>query len=73
VIIRGDHTRRDYWYAPAPVAAAARGPRPHRRAHRPDRRNGKRPRGRVHLHVEIRVRGLPVDPKRELHAWDRWS
>lgn len=26
-----------------------------------------------HLHFQIVSRGRPVDPERELHAWDRWS
>jgi murein DD-endopeptidase MepM/ murein hydrolase activator NlpD len=75
VIVRGDHTRRDYWYAHLQRPS---------RLHRGDRvRTGERI-GRVgatgnartvgcHLHVEIRVRGVPIDPAGELHAWDRWS
>jgi murein DD-endopeptidase MepM/ murein hydrolase activator NlpD len=26
-----------------------------------------------HLHFEIHVHGVPVDPEPELHRWDRWS
>jgi murein DD-endopeptidase MepM/ murein hydrolase activator NlpD len=75
VIVRGEHTRRDYWYA---------------HLLRPSRlRPGDRVRtgGRIgsigatgnartigcHLHFEIRSRGMPIDPAPELHAWDAWS
>ncbi len=75
VIIRGDHTRRDYWYSHL--------------ARRPRLRVGDRVRtaqriGSVgatgnartigcHLHFEIRSRGRPIDPAPELHTWDRWT
>ncbi|MEA2131518.1 MAG: peptidoglycan LD-endopeptidase LytH [Solirubrobacteraceae bacterium] len=75
VIIRGDHTRRDYWYAHLR--------RPSRLRRGDHVRTGERI-GRIgatgnartvgcHLHFEIRLRGVPIDPERELHAWDRWS
>ena len=75
VIVRGEHTRRDYWYAHLEHASRLR---------RGDHvRTGERI-GRVgatgnartigcHLHFEIRSRGVPIDPSSELHAWDRWS
>ena len=75
VIVRGERTRRDYWYA---------------HLERPSTlRKGDRVRtggliGRIgatgnartigcHLHFEIRRRGVPIDPAPELHAWDAWS
>lgn len=75
VIIRGERTRRDYWYSHLQSASALR---------RGDRvRTGERI-GRVgatgnartigcHLHFEIHARGAPIDPRPELHAWDRWE
>lgn len=75
VIIRGERTRRDYWYS--------------HMKHPPRLRVGDRVRtgqriGSVgasgnarsigcHLHFEIHSRGRPIDPAPELHAWDRWS
>ncbi|HUR86252.1 MAG TPA: peptidoglycan DD-metalloendopeptidase family protein [Solirubrobacteraceae bacterium] len=75
VIIRGAHTRRDYWYAHLQ--------RPSRLRAGDDVLTGRRI-GRVgatgnartigcHLHFEIRSRGVPIDPEPELHHWDRWS
>ncbi len=75
VIIRGAHTRRDYWYAHLQ--------RPSRLRAGDDVLTGQRL-GRVgatgnartigcHLHFEIRSRGTPIDPEPELHEWDRWS
>ena len=75
VIVRGQHTQRDYWYAHLQRASRLR---------RGDRvRTGERL-GRIgatgnartigcHLHFEIRARGVPIDPQPELHAWDRWK
>lgn len=74
VIIRGDHTRRDYWYAHLDRASPLR---------KGDRvRTGQRIGGigatgnartiGCHLHFEIRRRGVPIDPAPELHAWDAW-
>jgi murein DD-endopeptidase MepM/ murein hydrolase activator NlpD len=75
VIIRGERTRRDYWYAHLKHAA---------RVHVGDHvRTGQRI-GSVgatgnartigcHLHFEIHSRGKPIDPAPELHAWDGWS
>ncbi|MFP5361238.1 MAG: M23 family metallopeptidase [Thermoleophilia bacterium] len=75
VVVRGERTRRDYWYSHL--------------LRRPRLRVGDRVRtgqriGSVgatgnartigcHLHFEIRSRGRPIDPAPELHAWDRWS
>lgn len=75
VIVRGERTQRDYWYSHL--------------ARRPRLRVGDRVStgqriGSIgatgnartigcHLHFEIRSRGRPIDPERELHAWDRWS
>jgi murein DD-endopeptidase MepM/ murein hydrolase activator NlpD len=68
VIVRGERTRRDYWYAHLAHASRLR---------RGDRvRTGERI-GSVgatgnartigcHLHLEIRSRGVPIDPKAEL-------
>jgi murein DD-endopeptidase MepM/ murein hydrolase activator NlpD len=75
VIIRGLLEGRDYWYA------HLRSPSPLRRGDRV--RTGQRI-GRVgdtgnarsvgcHLHFEIHVGGVPIDPEPELHAWERWS
>ena len=75
VVIRGEHTRRDYWYA-----HLARAPRLRAGDH-------VRTGGRIgsvgatgnaraigcQLHFELRPGGVPVDPARELHAWDAWS
>ena len=75
VIVRGDHTRRDYWYS-----HLLRTPR----VHVGDRvttgwrigsigATGNARTIGCHLHFEIRRRGLPIDPAPELHAWDAWS
>ena len=75
VIVRGDHTRRDYWYAHLRSAP---------RLHVGDRVLTGQRIGSIgatgnartigcHLHFEIRRRGRPIDPKPELHAWDAWS
>jgi murein DD-endopeptidase MepM/ murein hydrolase activator NlpD len=67
----------DYWYAHLEHASRLR------RGDRVRVRTGERidrvgATGNVHtigchLHFEIRSRGVPIDPKAELHAWDRWS
>lgn len=75
VVVRGEHTRRDYWYAHLQQASRLR---------RGDHVATGEPIGRVgatgnartigcHLHFEIRRRGVPIDPAPELRAWDAWS
>lgn len=75
VVVRGERTQRDYWYAHLARASALR---------RGDRVRTGGAIGRVgatgnartvgcHLHFEIRRRGVPIDPAPELHAWDAWS
>ncbi len=75
VIIRGDHTRRDYWYAhlerPSRLRAGDR-VLTGRRIGRVGATGNARTTG-CHLHFEIRSRGRPIDPEPELRAWDRWS
>jgi murein DD-endopeptidase MepM/ murein hydrolase activator NlpD len=75
VIIRGERTRRDYWYAHLRHASKLRvGDRV---------RTGERI-GSIgdtgnartigcHLHFQLLVRGRPIDPAPQLHAWDAWS
>jgi murein DD-endopeptidase MepM/ murein hydrolase activator NlpD len=72
VIVRGERTQRDYWYAhllrPTRLRAG-------------DRVSTGQRIGSVgdggatgcHLHFEIRSRGRPIDAEPELHAWDGWS
>ena len=75
VIVRGERTRRDYWYA-----HLLRTPR----LRVGDRVSTGQRIGSVgatgnartigcHLHFEIRSRGRPIDPAAELRAWDGWS
>jgi murein DD-endopeptidase MepM/ murein hydrolase activator NlpD len=75
VIVRGAHTRRDYWYA-----HLLRTPR----VRVGDRVSTGQRIGSIgatgnartigcHLHFEIRRDGVPIDPAPELHAWDAWS
>ena len=75
VIIRGDHTRRDYWYAhlerPSRLRAGDR-VLTGQRIGRVGATGNARTTG-CHLHFEIRARGVPVDPAPELREWDRWS
>jgi murein DD-endopeptidase MepM/ murein hydrolase activator NlpD len=75
VIIRGERTRRDYWYA-----HLARTPRlrPGDRVRTGTRIGSIGATGNArtvgcHLHFEIRARGVPIDPAPALHAWDAWS
>lgn len=75
VIIRGDHTQRDYWYAhlerPSPLRVGD-----HVRTGGRIGRIGATGNARTigcHLHFEIRKQGVPIDPAPELHAWDAWS
>jgi murein DD-endopeptidase MepM/ murein hydrolase activator NlpD len=75
VVIRGEHTRRDYWYA-----HLARAPRLRAGDHvlTGGRIGSVGATGNARaigcqLHFELRPGGVPVDPARELHAWDEWS
>ncbi len=75
VIVRGERTRRDYWYTHMKHTT---------RLQVGDRvRTGQRI-GSIgatgnarsigcHLHFEIHTRGRPIDPAPDLHEWDRWS
>ncbi|HEV2776424.1 MAG TPA: peptidoglycan DD-metalloendopeptidase family protein [Solirubrobacteraceae bacterium] len=75
VIVRGEKTRRDYWYSHLKNATRLRvGDRVRtgqRIASIGDTGNARTI--GCHLHFEIHSRGRPVDPAPELHAWDRWS
>jgi murein DD-endopeptidase MepM/ murein hydrolase activator NlpD len=75
VIVRGERTHRDYWYAhlehPSRLQAGDR-VRTGERIGRVGATGNARTIG-CHLHFEIRSRGVPIDPRSELHAWDRWS
>jgi len=75
IIVRGAHTKRDYWYS-----HLLRTPR----VRVGDRVSTGQRIGSIgatgnartigcHLHFEIRRDGVPIDPEPELHAWDRWS
>jgi len=75
VIVRGERTQRDYWYSHL---------RRRSRLRVGDRVLTNGTLGSIgatgnartvgcHLHFEIRRRGVPIDPKPELRAWDGWS
>lgn len=75
VIVRGEKTRRDYWYSHLknPVRLrAGDGVRTGQRIGSIGDTGNARTIG-CHLHFEIHSRGRPIDPAPELHAWDRWS
>jgi murein DD-endopeptidase MepM/ murein hydrolase activator NlpD len=75
VVIRGAHTRRDYWYAHllrAPRLRAGDRIRTGDRIGRVGATGNARTIG-CQLHFEIRPGGVPIDPAPELHAWDAWS
>ena len=75
VIIRGEHTRRDYWYSHLKHATRLRvGDRvlTGQRIGSVGATGNARTIG-CHLHFEIRSRGTPIDPAPELHGWDGWS
>lgn len=75
VVVRGERTQRDYWYAhlerPSPLRAGDR-VRTGGLVGRIGATGNARTVG-CHLHFEIRRRGVPIDPAPELHAWDGWS
>jgi murein DD-endopeptidase MepM/ murein hydrolase activator NlpD len=75
LIVHGERTERDYWYAhmqhASPLHAGDRA-----RTGQAIGRVGKTGNARTigcQLHLEIRRRGVPFDPAPELHAWDAWS
>ena len=75
VIVRGERTRRDYWYAHLLRAPRLR---PGDRVSTGQRIGSIGATGNArtigcHLHFEIRSRGRPVDPAAQLRAWDAWS
>lgn len=75
IIIRGRLEQRDYWYAhlqrPAPVGVGQQ-VSTGQRIGRVGATGNARTIG-CHLHFELRVRGRPIDPRPELHAWDGWG
>jgi murein DD-endopeptidase MepM/ murein hydrolase activator NlpD len=74
-VVRGEHTRRDYWYAhlqQAPRLRAGDRIRTGARIGRIGATGNARTIG-CQLHFEIRPGGVPIDPAPELHEWDRWS
>jgi len=75
VIVRGERTRRDYWYAHLERASPLRVGDRVRTGGRIGRigASGNARTVGCHLHFEIRRRGVPIDPAPELHAWDAWS
>jgi len=75
VIVRGERTQRNYWYShlrrPSRVRVGDR-VRTGEQIGTVGATGNARTVG-CHLHFEIRSRGVPIDPKPELHAWDAWS
>lgn len=75
IIIRGRLEQRDYWYVhlqrPAPVGVGQQ-VSTGQRIGRVGETGNARTIG-CHLHFELRVRGRPIDPRPELHAWDGWG
>jgi murein DD-endopeptidase MepM/ murein hydrolase activator NlpD len=75
VIIRGERTRRDYWYSHMKHATRLKVGDEVRTGVRigsiGDTGNARTI--GCHLHFEIHSRGRPIDPAPELHAWDAWS
>jgi murein DD-endopeptidase MepM/ murein hydrolase activator NlpD len=75
IVIRGAHTRRDYWYAHlarAPRLRAGDVVSTGQRIGSVGLTGNARTIG-CQLHFELRPRGVPIDPAPELHAWDAWS
>ena len=75
VIVRGEQTRRDYWYTHMKHTTRLRvgdHVRTGRRVGSVGATGNARTIG-CHLHFEIHSRGKPIDPAPELRAWDRWS
>lgn len=75
IIVRGEKTRRDYWYShlknPVRLRVGDRVRTGQRIGSIGDTGNARTI--GCHLHFEIHSRGRPIDPAPELHAWDRWS
>ena len=75
VIVRGERTRRDYWYShlrDAPRVRVGERVATGQRIGSVGATGNARTIG-CHLHFEIHARGRPIDPRAELHAWDAWS
>ncbi len=75
VIIRGERTRRDYWYAHllrSPRLRVGDRVATGQRIGSIGATGNARTIG-CHLHFEIRSDGRPIDPAPELRAWDGWS
>lgn len=75
VIVRGEHTQRDYWYSHllrAPQLRVGERVRTGQRIGSIGATGNARTIG-CQLHFEIRSRGRPIDPEPELRAWDGWS
>ena len=75
VIVRGERTRRDYWYTHMKNTTRLRvgdEVRTGQRIGSIGATGNARTIG-CHLHFEIHSRGRPIDPAPELDAWDRWS
>ena len=75
VIVRGERTRRDYWYAHllrTPRLRVGDRVATGQRIGSIGATGNARTIG-CQLHFELRPRGRPIDPASALHAWDRWS
>ena len=75
VIVRGEQTRRDYWYSHMKHTTRLRvgdHVATGQRIGSIGATGNARSIG-CHLHFEIHVGGRPIDPAPDLHAWDRWS
>jgi murein DD-endopeptidase MepM/ murein hydrolase activator NlpD len=75
VIIRGDKTQRDYWYAHL-LRTSRLEVGEHVSTGQRIGSVGATGNARTigcHLHFEIHSAGRPIDPAPELHAWDGWS
>jgi murein DD-endopeptidase MepM/ murein hydrolase activator NlpD len=75
VIIRGERTRRDYWYSHMKHATRLKVGDEVATAQRIGSigATGNARTIGCHLHFEIHRNGTPIDPEPELHAWDAWS
>ena len=75
VIIRGERTRRDYWYSHLKHTTRLKVGDAVRTAQRIGSvgATGNARTIGCHLHFEIHSRGTPIDPAPELHTWDAWS